>query len=184
VSRESLSSTQLPALLLAFAASAFAGVKVAGIDFVPKDLIFAAPEVKSNATADGPLPNECKWNLVGETRIARREDAQGKECIRYYYKTRVTLEQTCPAPNDKSTTITRLSERITSTGPFCPDAAGKVAPPHIEAHVLSSGTTPEEKHQDIVTYPDGTRITLLYDAAGVLVVAIYPDGTADTLKLP
>ena len=167
-----------------FTVSAVAGVKVAGTDFVPKDLVFAASEEKGHVTADGPLPNECKWTMFSEVRIARRDDLQGKDCVRYYYKTRVTLEQTCPAPTDKSTAVTRVSERITSAGPFCPDTAGKVTPPHVEARVLSSGTTPEEKHQDIVTYADGTRITLLYDAAGVMVVATYPDGTADALKLP
>jgi hypothetical protein len=159
-----------------------AGVKVAGVEFVPKDLIFAAAEPKSRATADGPLPNECKWNFSSETRIAKREDAQG--CVRYYYKTTVTLEQTCPAASDKIITVTRSSERITSAGPYCPDTAGKVAPPQTEARVLSSGTTADGKHQDIVLQPDGTRITLLYDDAGVLAMVVYPDGTADALKLP
>ena len=160
------------------------GVKIGGVDFVPKDLIFAAPEAKSRATADGPLPNECKWSFISETRIARREDTQGKDCIRYYYKTTVTLEQTCPASTDNAPKIARLSERITSAGPFCPDGSGKVAPPSVEARVLSSGTTPEGKHQDIVSQPDGSRITLLYDGAGVQAVVVYPDGTADVLKLP
>jgi len=170
--------------VLVVAASAFAGVKIAGVEFVPKDLIFAAPEARSRATADGPLPNECTWNFVSETRIARREEPGGKDCVRYYYKTTVTLEQTCPASNDKTTRITRSSERIVSAGPFCPDASGKIAPPNVEARVLSSGTTAEGKHQDIVSQPDGTRISLLYDAAAVQVVAVYPDGTADALKLP
>jgi hypothetical protein len=159
-----------------------AGIKVAGVEFVPKDLIFAAAEPKSRATADGDLPNECKWSFTSETRIAKQIDNQN--CVRYYYKTTVLLEQTCPAPNDKVTTVTRSSERITSTGPFCPDSSGKVVPPQNEARVLSSGTTAEGKHQDIVQQPDGTRITLLYDSDGVLVLAVYPDGTADTLKLP
>jgi len=159
-----------------------AGVKVAGVEFVPKDLIFAAAEAKSQAAADGDLPNECKWNFSSETRIARREDNQG--CVRYYYKTTVKLEQTCPAPNDRITTVTRSSERITAAGPFCPDSSGKVAPPQTEARVLSSGTTAEGKHQDILSQPDGTRITLVYDAGSVIVVAVYPDGTADSLKLP
>jgi hypothetical protein len=162
------------------------GIKVAGVDFVPKDLIFAAADAKSRATAEGPLPNECKWNFVAETRIARREEPQGrdKDCVRYYYKTTVTLTQACPAENGKTTEVTKLSERITSAGPFCADGSGKIAPPNIEARVLSSGTTAEAKHQDIVTQPDGTRITLLYDDAGVLAVVVYPDGTADTLKVP
>jgi hypothetical protein len=176
----------LVAGLFAIPACAFAGVKIAGIEFVPKDLIFAAPEARSRATAEGPLPNECTWSFVSETRIARREDPQGKDkdCVRYYYKTTVTLEQTCPASNDKTTRLTRSSERIVSAGPFCPDASGKIVPPNVEARVLSSGTTAEGKHQDIVSQPDGTRISLLYDAAGVQVVAVYPDGTADVLKLP
>ncbi|HSP14747.1 MAG TPA: hypothetical protein VLV78_08345 [Thermoanaerobaculia bacterium] len=172
------------ALVIAFAAPALAGVKIAGVDFVPKDLIFAAPEARSRATAEGSRPNECKWDFVSETRVGKREDPQGKDCVRYYYKTTVTLEQTCPAPNDKSTGITKLSERITSAGPFCPDASGKIAPPHTEARVLSSGTTAEGKHQDVLTQPDGTRITLLYDSAVVQVVATYPDSTTDVLALP
>ena len=158
------------------------GVKVAGVDFVPKDLIFAVAEPKSHATADGMLPNECKWSFSSETRIAKREEPQG--CARYYYKTTVSLTQTCSAASDKVSTATRSCDRITAAGPFCPDAAGKVAPPQTEAKVLSSGTTAEGKHQDILSQPDGTRITLVYDDTGVIVVAIYPDGTADTLKLP
>jgi hypothetical protein len=59
-----------------------------------------------------------------------------------------------------------------------------VTPPQTEARVLSSGTTAEGKYQDILTQPDGSRITLLYDDTGVLAVVVYPDGTADTLKLP
>ncbi len=161
-----------------------AGVKVAGVDFVPKDLIFAAPELKSRATADGSLPHECKWNFSSETRIAKRDDPQGQGCIRYYYKTTVTLEQTCPAPNEKTTTVTRSSERITSSGPYCPDSSGKVAPPATEARVLSSGTTAEGKHQDILTQPDGTRITLVYDDSAVVVAIGFPDATGDALRLP
>lgn len=169
-------------LILAFTGAILAGVKVAGVDFVPKDLIFAAPEARSRATAEGPRPNECKWSFVSETRIGKREDA--KECVRYYYKTTVTLEQRCPAPNDKSTNVLRRSERITSTGPFCPDNSGRVPPPNMEARVISSGTTTDGKHQEIVLQPDGTRITLLYDDQKMQAVATYPDGTADTLALP
>jgi hypothetical protein len=169
---------------IVLALALLAGVKIAGVDFVPKDLIFAAAEPKSRATADGSLPNECKWDFSSDTRIAKRDDPQGQGCVRYYYKTTVTLVQTCPAPNDKVTTVIRSSERITSAGPFCPDSSGKVAPPHTEARVLSSGTTAEGKHQDILTQPDGTRITLLYDDSAVVAVVIYPDGTGDTLKLP
>src|SRR5262245_64030899 len=104
----------------------FFGVKVAGVEFVPKDLIFAAVEPKSRATADGPLPSECKWEFASETRIAKQEDGQG--CVKYFYKTSVSLNQTCPAPNEKAVRVS--SERITAQGPFCPDH-GKVQPPNV-----------------------------------------------------
>ena len=170
-------------ILLLSAFSTFAGVKVAGVDFVPKDLVFAAAEPKSQATAEGPLPNGCKWNFTSETRIGRVEEGQGLRCIRYYYKTTITLQQSCSAPNDQ-TNIIRKSERITSEGPFCPDSSGKVAAPKTDTHVISSGTTAEEKQQDILTQPDCTRITMLYDDKGVVVTAVYTDGTGDVLKLP
>jgi hypothetical protein len=156
------------------------GIKVAGVEFVPKDLIFAAAESKSRATADGPLPNECKWTYVSETRIAKREDDKG--CVRYYYKTTVELDQSCPAPNDKQPS--HSAERITSTAAQCADSSGKFPPPQTEAKVLSSGTTADGKHQDIVLQPDGTRVTLLYDDTVVYVTAVFPDGTADALKQP
>jgi hypothetical protein len=159
--------------------SLFLVLKVGGVEFVPKDVIFGAVESKSRATADGSLPGECKWELVSETRIGKQEDGDG--CLRYFYKTTVTLTQTCPAPNDKPSGVS--SERITAHGPFCPKQA-KVPPPNVESHALSSGTTADGKHQDIVVQPDGTRITLVYDAAGVTVTIGYPDGSADTLKLP
>ena len=160
--------------------TAGAGVKVAGVEFVPKDLIFAAVEPKSRATAEGPLPQECKWDFVSETRIGKQEDGQG--CVRYFYKTTVALSQNCPAPHEKPVNVT--SDRITSQGPFCPDRGGKVQPPNVESHALSSGTNAEGKHQETVLQPDGTRITLIWDAAGVIAAIGYPDGSGDTLKLP
>lgn len=156
------------------------GIKVGGVEFAPKDLIFAAAEPKSRATADGPLPNECKWAFVAETRVARREEEHG--CIRYYYKTTVTLEHSCPSPNEKS--VSRSAERITSPGTSCPDASGRIPPPQTESKVLSTGTTADGKHQDIAQQPDGTRITLTYDNAGATCTAVFPDGSADTLKVP
>jgi hypothetical protein len=155
------------------------GIKVAGVDFVPKDLIFAPVEPKSRASAEGPLPNECKWDFMSETRLGRQEDGQG--CVRYFYKTTISLTQTCPAPHDKPAGST--SERITSQGPFCPDH-GKVQPPSVESKALSSGTTGDGKHHDIVVQPDGTRIELIYDGTGVMAVIAFPDGAGDTLKLP
>ncbi len=156
------------------------GVKVAGVEFVPKDLIFAAVEPKSRATAEGPLPAQCKWDFVSETRVGKQEDGQG--CVRYFYKTTVSISQTCPAPHEKPKGV--ASERITSQGPFCPDRAGKVQPPNVESRALSSGTTAEGKHQEIVLQPDGTRVTLIYDDASVIAAIGYPDGSGDTLKLP
>lgn len=50
--------------------------------------------------------------------------------------------------------------------------------------MLSSGTTAERKHQEIVLQPDGTRITLVYEHASVIAAIGYPDGSGDTLKLP
>ncbi len=167
------------ATFLLLPALAAAGVKVAGVEFVPKDLIFAAVEPKSRATAEGPLPAECKWELLSETRIGKQEDGQG--CVRYFYKTTVSLTQTCPAPHEKPAGVG--SDRITSQGPFCPDH-GKVSPPSVETRALSSGTTADGKHQEIVLQADGTRITLIYDSASVMVVIGYPDGSGDTLKLP
>jgi hypothetical protein len=155
------------------------GVKVAGVEFVPKDLIFAAVEPKSRATADGTLPAECKWEFISETRVGKQEDGQG--CVRYFYKTTVSLAQSCPAPHEKP--ASSASDRITSQGPFCPDH-GKVAPPNVESKALSSGTTSDRKHQEIVLQADGTRITLIYDGVSVLAVIGYPDGSGDTLKLP
>lgn len=156
------------------------GVKIAGVEFVPKDLIFAAVEPKSRATADGPLLAQCKWEFASETRIGKQEDGQG--CVRYFYKTTVSVSQRCPAPLEKPKHIT--SERITSQGPFCPDRAGKVQPPNVESRALSSGRNAEGKHQEIVLQPDGTRITLIYDDSSVIAGIVYPDGSGDILKLP
>src|SRR5947207_542720 len=142
----------------AFVIALLFGIKVAGVEFVPKDLIFAPVEPRSRATADGPLPAECKWDFTSETRLGRQEDGQG--CIRYFYRTTIALTQTCPAPHDKP--VGASSERITAQGPFCPDH-GKVPPPSVESKALSSGTSSDGKHQEIVMQPDGTRIVLTYD---------------------
>jgi hypothetical protein len=156
------------------------GIRVAGVDFAPKDLLFAAAEPRSRAVADGSLPEGCKWSFVAETRIAKRDDE--KSCIRYFYKTTVTLEQGCPAPAEKK--VVRSAERITASPPQCADASGKLPPPQTDAKVLSSGITAEGKRQEIVVQPDGTRITLLYDDAGAICVVAFPDGSADVLKQP
>src|SRR5262249_5825827 len=101
----------------------------------PEGPHFRRSRAKSRATADGSLPNECKWEFLSETRIGKQEDGQG--CVRYFYKTTAALTQTCPAPHDKP--VGASSERITAQGPFCPDR-GKVQPPNVETKALSSGT--------------------------------------------
>lgn len=155
-------------------------VKIAGVEFVPKDLVFASPEAKSRATADGPLPGECKWDFVAETRIGRREDTQG--CIRFYYKTTVSLVHVCPSR--EAAAVRRVAERITATDTRCPDANGRVTPPAVDSRAVSSGTTVDGRSQEIISQPDGTRITLSYDAASATVTAAFPDGTTDGLRVP
>jgi hypothetical protein len=155
-------------------------VKIAGVEFVPKDLVFASAEPKSRATAEGALPGECKWDFATETRIGRREDPQG--CVRFYYKTTVTLVLTCLAKDLQP--VRRVAERITTTNNRCPDAAGRVATAAVEARALSSGTTVDGRSQEIIVQPDGSRITLSYDDTGVFVTSAFPDGTSDVLKVP
>ncbi|HUP50085.1 MAG TPA: hypothetical protein VNA04_14970 [Thermoanaerobaculia bacterium] len=167
-------------LLLLLAIPAPAGVKVAGAEFVPKDLIFAAADSKSQASAEGSLPKECQWTFLAQTRIGRQEDSQ--RCVRFYYKTTVTLVQSCPAKDAPA--VRRLAERITATSNRCPDASGRLVGPESETRAISSGTTVDGKQQDIVRQPDGTRITLSYDATAVAITAAFPDGTTDVLKLP
>ena len=167
-------------LLLTLGDPTIAGVKVADAEFVPKDLIFASAESKSRASAEGSLPNECTWSFLAQTRIGTREDSQ--RCVRFYFKTTVTLVQSCPAKEKPP--VLRMAERITATPTRCPDAKGPVAPPATEATVISSGTTVDGRHQEIVRQPDGTRITLSYDEDAVAITVGFPDGTTDVLKLP
>lgn len=168
------------ALVALFGFVLHAGIKVAGVEFIPSDLIFATADPHSRATAEGQFADGCKWTYISQTRVAKKEDEKG--CVRYFYKTTVSLEQNCPAPNEKL--VTRRGERVTSTGPHCADGSGKIPPPVIEAHVLSSGDMPDGKHQDIVVQPDGTRITLQYDSKLITATAAFPDGTVDALSLP
>jgi hypothetical protein len=155
-------------------------VKIAGVEFVPKDLVFAAPEARSRATAEGPLPEECKWDFATETRIGRREDEKG--CVRFYYKTTVSLILTCLAKDVRP--VRRVAERITATDTRCPDPSGRVSPPNTDARALSSGTTVDGRSQEIISLPDGTRITLSHDQTGAVVTSVFPDGTVDVLKVP
>lgn len=165
-------------LLWLFALPGLSAVKIAGVEFVPKDLVFAVAEAKSRAIAEGSLPNDCKWSFMTETRIGRREEAQG--CIRFYYRTTVTLTELCAAKE----TVRKFAERITALESRCPDSGGRVTTPPVDARAVSSGVTVDGKSQEIVLQPDGTRVILSYDAAGVTATAVFPDGTVDVLKLP
>lgn len=170
----------LSVLLWLFALPGPSAVKIAGVEFVPKDLVFAVAEAKSRAVAEGPLPDECKWSFTTETRIGRREEAQG--CIRFYYRTTVTLVELCAAKDTPQKR--RSAERITATEPRCPDSGGRITPPSVDARSISSGVTVDGRAQEIVLQPDGTRVILSYDPSSVSITAVFPDGTADVLKLP
>ena len=158
-----------------------AAIKVGGSEFVPKDVVFSAADARNRATGEGPLPDRCKWELASETSIGLKSDE--KNCVHYFYRTRVTLSTTCPPPPTQSVEA-KTTERITKQGPFCPDTGGKVTPPAMDARAVSTGQTPERRQQDILAQPDGTRLTIAADAASVQVAVVYPDGTADLLKLP
>lgn len=166
-------------LLLVFLAVLSSAVKVGNVEFVPSDLIFADAESKSRVTADGSLPNDCKWSLVAETRLAKHQESQ--DCVRFYFKTTVTLSQECPRPNEQH--IAKSCERITATDPKCLGDAGRITSPSTDARVLSSGTTAEGRHQDVVQMADGTRLTLVYDSDTATATVAFADGTADTLKI-
>jgi hypothetical protein len=158
-----------------------AAIKVGGAEFVPKDVVFSPADARSRATGDGNLPDRCKWELSTETRVGQKSD--DRNCASYFYRTRVVLSSTCPPPA-KQDLEPRATERITKQGPFCPDGGAKVPLPALDAHAVSTGRTPEGKQQDILSQPDGTRITITSDASSVQVVVVYPDGTADVLKVP
>ncbi len=167
------------ALLLVLLAVGSLAVKVGNVEFVPSDLIFADAESKSRATADGSLPSDCKWSLLAETRLAKHQESQ--DCIRFYFKTTVRLSQECPRPNEQH--VAKSCERVTATDPKCLGDQGRIASPSTDARVLSSGTTAEGRHQDVVQMADGTRITLVYDAENAIATVAFADGTADTLKI-
>lgn len=156
---------------------AASSIKVAGLELLPKDLLFAAPDPRSRVTGEGSLGEESKWELTAETRLAQRIDAQS--CVRYYYKTTGSLVFRPPVPQRP---VIRRSERITWTSMQCPDRSGKVTAAKTEARAISSGTNGEGKQQEIVEQPDGTRITIVSDEKGITVAMTYPDGTTDVLN--
>ena len=73
---------------------------------------------------------------------------------------------------------------MTATEVRCPDSGGgKITAPPTDAKALSSGTSSDGKHQDVVLFPDGTRVVLIYDAEGASAVVAFPDGSGDLLKV-
>lgn len=166
--------------LIVFVSPVPASVKVGGSEFVPKDLIFASADSNSQASAEGPLPNQCQWTFLTETRIGRRDNSD--RCVRFYFKTTVVLSKSCPSKDVPP--VRYFAERITATNERCPDSSGRLELPPIDTKVVSSGTMADGKHQDIIRQADGTRVTLTYDSAGAQVTAAFPDGTRDVLKVP
>lgn len=154
-------------------------VKIAGVEFVPKDLVFADAEPKSRVTAEGPLSNQCKWTFIADTRIGRH--AEGQECVRFYFRSAATLSQECPSPNEQH--LDKSCERITATDVRCPDSNGKITAPSTDARALSSGNTSDGKHQDVVLLPDGTRIVLISDDEMATAALAFPDGSTDVLHV-
>jgi hypothetical protein len=169
----------LLSLLVALGISADRGsVKVGGREFIPKGLIFPDADPKSRVAGEGELSDGCRWVLVAETRVAdqRAED----DCRRYYYRTHVVLQKKCAPPAEPEEAH---SERVTTTGPHCPDNSGSVADPKIDSRAISAGLTPDGRFQDIIQQPDGTRLTITHDDSGARVALRYPDGTTDALQV-
>lgn len=156
-----------------------AGIKIAGVEFVPKDLIFADPEPKSRVTAEGSLPKQCSWSFVAESRLGRHSESQ--DCVRFFFKSSAMLSEECPAPNEERSQ--KSCDHIVATDSKCPDSGGKVTPPPVDAKALSSGTMSDGKHQDVALLPDGTRIVLTYDGETVVAVLAFPDGSGDMLRI-
>lgn len=156
-------------------------VKVGGEEFIPKGLIFSESDPKSRVAGEGDLADGCEWVLESDTRVAARrveKESPEQDCVQYFYRTRVELLRRCPAPASPEIVT---SERTTNRAPICPDAAGSIDPPAIEARAISSGETPDGQRQQIIVHPDGTRLTLQWNSKGISVGIRYTDGTTDRL---
>jgi hypothetical protein len=167
----------LTALLLS-ATIALAQVKVAGVEFLPKNVIFLSSDERSRATAEGSLSAGCNWSLRTETRIGQTNDP--KDCIVYYYRTTVALTKKCGQTGREEAVPTAMtsSERTMLAGRSCP---GSVFTPATDARILSVGTNADGRRQEIVVQPDNTRVVILTERAAVTVTVVYPDGTVDTM---
>lgn len=168
------------ALVGAATVTAEAGsVKVGGEPIFPSELVFIDADPKSQAHGEGTLANGCKWEVDTITRFAAHHSVSS--CVRYFYRTTITLTKKCPAPNRP---LSVTSERITATGPHCAGDDGEIPSPRIEARSISSGRTPGERSQNIVEQPDGSRVIISWSDDTVDVRVTYPDRTTDILKLP
>ena len=158
-----------------------AEVRVAGQPLVPEGLILGEAEPKNRISGEGELADGCEWELLAETRIGTHrveKEKPDQDCVQYFYVTSVRLIRKCPAP---ASPIVSRSERLTTTGPHCPDAKGTIVEPRSGSSPVSQGVIPDGRRQVIAVQPDGTRLTLRSNEQGVEVVIVYRDGTSDVL---
>jgi hypothetical protein len=155
-----------------------AQVKVGGVEFLPKNVIFPSSDERSRATAEGSLSGGCRWQLQTETRIGQTTDT--RDCLVYFYRTTVSLAKRCGGTESPEVPAVPLgaSERTVLAGRSCPNA---IFTPQLEAKILSVGLNSDGKRQEIVQQPDGTRIVVLTEPNAVTIAIAYPDATVDTL---
>ena len=166
-------------VLLVVSAGADAQVKVGGQEIVPKGLVFAESDPKSRVTAEGELEDGCGWSFEGSTRFA--EQRVETDCYLDYRRTSMVLSKNCPPPAKPEVVV---GERTTTAArPRCPGDDGEIPPPEVETRAISSGSTPDGKMQAILDQPDGTRVTMAWDATIVRMVIRFPDGTTDILQV-
>ncbi len=159
-----------------------AQIKVGGVEFLPKNTIFASADERSIATGSGTLPDGCRWELSVVTSVGQAMQEQPAkppvdDCVAFYYRTVATLTRSC---SDPQTPESSTSERTTFGGRDCPSAAWR---PNYESRILSTGRNADGRRQEIVLQPDGTRVTVQTTPPGVDIILAYPDGSQDVLKL-
>jgi len=121
-----------------------AQVKVAGVEFLPKNVIFPSSDERSRATAEGPLSAGCTWSLRTETRVGQTNDP--KDCVVYYYRTNVVLAKKCGQTGGEEIPPAAItsSERTMLAGRSCP---GSVFTPGMDARILSVDTNADGRGQ-------------------------------------
>ena len=159
-----------------------AQMKVGGVEFLPKNTIFASADERSIAMGSGTLPDGCRWELsvvtsVGQAMQQQPSVAPVDDCVAFYYRTVATLTRACPDPMRPESTS---SERTTFGGRDCPGADYR---PNAESRILSTGRNADGRRQEIVLQPDGTRVTVQTTPPGVDIILAYPDGSQDVLKV-